>query len=152
MEVNFNLSSFSLKYEGLIKEYIIDNKIKKYSDSKICTELKLMFNNLTLYNPMTMLFEPILANIDIPNNILITFKSLLYHYYHSIYSMNSCHRHVEYNKLIKKIIAFKNENPFFSITFDIRVPITKVAYKHINVPRRTNTGLVDVLDALMVLP
>ena len=152
MQVNFNLASFSLKYEGLVKEYIIDNKIKKYSDDKICTELKLMFDELTIYNPHTMLFEQILTIANIPNNVLITFKPLLFHYFHSLYSMNSCHRHVEYNKLFKKIIAFKNENPFFSITFNIKVPITKVAYKHVIIPRRTHTGLADVLDALMVLP
>ena len=152
MKSKFNLGYFSLKYEGLVKEYIIDNKIKKYSDDKICSELKTMFTELTIYNPITMMYEGFFNNLDIPNHVLITFKPLLYHYFHSIYSMHSCYRHVEYNKLIKKIIAFKHQNPFFSNSFTITVPITKVAYKHITIPRRTHAGLGDVLDALMVMP
>ena len=146
MQENFNLGLFSLKHEGLIKEYIIDNSILKYTTKKVCQELRLMFRELTIYNTYTMEFEPILSGMDtISNNILITFKPLLYHYHHSLYSMNSYYRQVEYNKLIKKIIAFKNENPLFTINYNILVPITKVNYKNISIPRRPAGALWESL-------
>ena len=62
--------------------------------------------------------------------------------------MNSCYRQTEYNKLIKKIIAFMSENPFFTITFKITVPITKVNYKNIIIPRRSHTHF----ESLMLIP
>ena len=140
MKEEFNLALFSLKHEGLIKEYIIDNTIKKYTDIKACEELRIMFHDLTIYNIITMVYEPIFLRIDlIPSSILITFKPLLYHFHHSLYSMNSYYRQVEYNNLIKKLIAFRNENPFFSLTHTITVPITKVIYNHIIIPRRPST-------------
>lgn len=149
MKENFNLSIFSLKYEGLIKEYIIDNKIKQSTNAKICGDLRNMFTELSIYNLVTLSYEVILHGIEyIPDDSILTFKPLLYHYNHSLYSMNSCYRHVEYNKLIKKIIAFKNENPLFTITHKIIVPITKVNYKHITIPRRSYTGW----EGLMLIP
>ena len=140
MKENFDLALFSLKHEGIIKEYIIDTTIKKYTNNKSCQELRIMFQDLTIYNAFTMSIEPIFSRINtIPDNILITFKPLLYHYHHSLFSMNSYYRQVEYNKLIKKIIAFKTENPHFSITYKIIVPITKVNYKNVTIPRRPST-------------
>jgi hypothetical protein len=146
MQENFNLALFSLKHEGLIKEYIIDNTLHKETTNKICQELRTMFNDLTIYNTYTMVTEPILSGMEvISNELLITFKPLLYHYYHSLFSMNSYYRQVEYNKLIKKIIAFKNENPLFIVTNTINVPITKVNYKHITIPRRPYNQLESLL-------
>jgi hypothetical protein len=137
MQENFNLAIFSLKHEGIIKEYIIDTAIQKNTDTKTCQELHSMFRELTIYNTYTMSVEPILGDVNaIPNDIIIMFKPLLFHYHHSLFSMNSYYRQVEYNKLIKKLIAFKNENPLFTITHTIIVPITKVNYKHISIPRR----------------
>jgi hypothetical protein len=137
MQENFNLAQFSLKHEGLIKEYIIDTTIQKNTDSKTCQELRSMFRELTVYNTYSMTFEPILCDIDnISNDIIVTFKPLLFHYHHSLFSMNSYYRQVEYNKLIKKLIAFKNENPLFTLIHTITVPITKVNYKNISIPRR----------------
>ena len=148
MKEEFNLALFSLKHEGLIKEYIIDNTIKKYTDIKACAELRIMLHDLTIYNIITMAYEPIFAGLDlIPAKQLITFKPLLYNYHHSLYSMNSYYRQVEYNKLIKKLIAFRNENPFFSLTHTITVPITKVNYIHITIPRRPSTHW----DSLMLI-
>lgn len=139
MQENFNLALFSLKHEGVIKEYIIDNSIQKYTPSKICNELRTMFQELTIYNIYTGEIDFIYSGIEkIPNSILILFKPLLYHYHHSLFSLNSYYKQVEYNKLIKKIIAFKNENPLFTITQIIMVPITKVNYKNIVIPRRSN--------------
>ena len=149
MKENFNLAIFSLKHEGLIKEYIIDNKIKQYSKTTTCLELQTMFDVLTIYNLATLDYTPILPNSNlIPDDILVTFKPLLYHYCHSLYSMNSCYRHTEYNKLIKKIVAFMNENPYFTITHKINVPITKVNYKHITIPRRSYTNI----ESLLIIP
>jgi hypothetical protein len=137
MQENFNLALFSLKHEGLIKEYVIDTSIQKNTDTKTCHELRSMFHELSIYNTYTGTFESILSGVDdIPNNILISFKPLLFHYHHSLFSMNSYYRQVEYNKLLKKIIAFKNENPLFSITHTIVVPINKVNYRNISIPRR----------------
>ena len=141
MQENFNLGLFSIKHEGLIKEYIIDNIILKYTHTKTCRELRLMFNELTIYNTYTLEFEPILSGMNIiSNDVLVTFKPLLYHYHHYLYSMNSYYRQVEYNKLIKKLIAFKHENPLFTITFTVVVPITKVNYKNISIPRRPSAA------------
>jgi hypothetical protein len=149
MKENFNLEQFSLKHEGLIKEYILDTTIKKYTDSKACQEIRTMLHALNIYNMVTLLVEPIFNRIDlIPSNLIITFKPLLYHYYHSLYSINSYYRQIEYNKLIKKLIAFKNENPFFTITYTILVPITKVNYKYITIPRRPSRQW----ESLMIIP
>ena len=146
MQEHFNLGLFSLKHEGLIKEYIIDNSIRKNTDTKTCEELRSMFRELTIYNTYTMEFEPILSGMHIiPDKILIEFKPLLYHYHHSLFSMNSYYRQVEYNKLIKKIIAFKNENPLFILTYTIVVPITKVNFKHITIPRRASSQWESLL-------
>jgi hypothetical protein len=129
-----------------MQEYIIDNSILKYTTKKVCQELRLMFRELTIYNVYTTLSEPILSGTDtISNDILVTFKPLLYHYHHSLYSLNSYYRQVEYNKLIKKIIAFKNENPLFTINNEILVPITKVNYKNITIPRRPAGALWESL-------
>jgi hypothetical protein len=148
MKENFNLAIFSLKYEGLVKEYIIDNKIKQFTSTVTCRELRSMFDELTIYSLATLEYKPILPNSDeIPNTILVGFKPLLYHYHHSLFSMNSSYRHTEYNKLIKKIIAFMNENPFFTINYKINVPITKVNYKNISIPRRTYS-----MDSIMLIP
>ena len=93
--------------------------------------------------------EPIFLSTNlIPHTILIEFKPLLYHYYHSLYSMNSYYRQLEYNKLIKKIIAFKNENPLFILTYTIVVPITKVNYKNISIPRRAS----NQWESIMLFP
>ena len=59
--------------------------------------------------------------------------------------MNSYYRQVEYNKLIKKIIAFKNENPLFLLTYTIVVPITKVNFKHITIPIRASSQWESLL-------
>ena len=149
MKENFNLAIFSLKYEGLVKEYIIDNKIKNYTQAEICAELRNMFNEITIYSLATLEYTPILANTDkIPDDVLVNFKSLLYHYNHSLFSMNSTYKQTEYNKLIKKIVAFISENPFFTITYEITVPITKVNYKHITIPRRSYMNI----ESIMLLP
>jgi hypothetical protein len=145
MQENFNLALFSLKHEGLIKEYIIDNTIQKETKNEICQQLRTMFNELTVYNTYTILYESILSCDNVPPDVLFTFKPLLYHYYHSLFSMNSYYRQVEYNKLIKKIIAFKNENPLFEITNIITVPITKVNYKHITISRRPHSQIESLL-------
>ena len=146
MQEHFNLGLFSLKHEGLIKEYIIDTSIQKNTDTKTCQELRSMFNELTIYNSYSMEFEPIFLGMNvIPNTVLIEFKPLLYHYHHSLFSMNSYYRQVEYNKLIKKIIAFKNENPLFLLTYTIVVPITKVNFKHITIPIRASSQWESLL-------
>lgn len=146
MQENFNLGLFSLKHEGVIKEYIIDNTIHKLTKQNTCNELVTMFTEITIYNAYTMLIEPIFSCHDrIPKDILFTFKPLLFHYFHSLYSLNSYYRQVEYNKLIKKIIAFKNENPLFIINHNIIVPITKVNYKNIVIPRRPTTNWESLL-------
>jgi len=146
MKENFNLEQFSFKHEGLIKEYVIDRTIQKYTCTKACHELRNMFHELTIYNLITLLFEPIIPGINlISSDLLITFKPLLYHYYHSLYSINSYYKQIEYNKLIKKLIAFKNENPFFTINYKIVVPITKVNYKHVTIPRRAASNWESLL-------
>jgi hypothetical protein len=146
MQENFNLGLFSLKHEGLIKEYIIDTSIQKNTDIKSCQEIRSMFRELSIYNVYSMINEPILCDTDtIPNEIMISFKPLLFHYHHSLFSMNSYYRQVEYNKLLKKIIAFKNENPLFTLMHTITVPITKVNYKNVSIPRRTTAANWETL-------
>jgi hypothetical protein len=147
MQENFNLALFSIKHEGLIKEYIIDNTIHKLSNhTSLCQEIRSMFRELNIYNTYTMIYEPILDDlVSIPQDVMVTFKPLLFHYYHSLFSMNSYYRQVEHNKLIKKILAFKKENPFFTINYIIVVPITKVNYKNITIPRRSSNQWESLL-------
>ena len=146
MQQHFNLGLFSLKHEGLVKEYIIDTSIQKNTDTKTCQEIRSMFNELTIYNTYTMEFESIFSGMNVvPDTVVIEFKPLLYHYHHYLFSMNSYYRQLEYNKLIKKIIAFKHENPLFIITHTIVVPITKVNFKNITIPRRASSQWESLL-------
>jgi len=149
MKENFNLALFALKHEGIIKDYIIDTSIKKYNTQKTIVELQSMFQELTVYNVMTAIMELLIPDAtSIPDDVMIHFKPLLYHYCHSLFSLNSYYRQLEYNKLIKKIIAFKSENPLFVITHKVIVPITKVNYKEIVIPRRSST----LWESLLILP
>lgn len=149
MKENFNLALFALKHEGIIKDYIIDTSIKKYNTQKTIIEIQSMFQELTVYNVITMNTDLLIPNATtIPDDVIIHFKPLLYHYCHSLFSLNSYYRQLEYNKLIKKIIAFKNENPLFLNTHKVIVPITKVKYKEITIPRRSST----LWESLLVIP
>jgi len=148
MQENFNLNMFSVKFEPTIKEYIIDNKIKNFSKKKLCNEVKSMFESTMIYNMQTFQynepFSPVFIN-KLPNDILLHFKPLLYHYFRYIYSANSLYRKLEHNKLIKKIIAFKLSNPEFIYNLTIKIPITNVNYKDINIPVPPSVGFIEAL-------
>jgi hypothetical protein len=148
MQENFNLNMFSVKFEPTIKEYIIDNKIKNFSKKKLCNEIKSMFESTMIYNMQTIQynepFSPVFIN-KLPNDILLHFKPLLYHYFRYIYSVNSLYRKLEHNKLIKKIIAFKLSNPEFIYNLTIKIPITNVNYKDINIPVPPSVGFIEAL-------
>ena len=131
----FNLQKFSIKFEGILKDYILDNAIANFDNKRTINEINIMFTNITIYNLYTHKDEPIFKN-SIPIENLLVFKQLLYHYYHYLYSMNSFYRNIEYIKLIKKIIAFKRENPLFETQQIITVPLHKLSYKNINIPHR----------------
>jgi hypothetical protein len=148
MQENFNLHMFSVKYEPTIKEYVIDNKIKNFSPKKICNEVISMFESITIYNTITgqnsQPFTLVFLN-KLPNQVLIHFKPLLYHYFRYIYSVNSLYRKLEYNKLIKKIIAFKRLNPNFVYDSKIKIPITTVNYKDVTIPTPPSVGFIEAL-------
>jgi hypothetical protein len=144
MNEHFNLIQFSIKHEGLLKEYIIDNQVKNYSKTKTSNEIKTMLTELTVYNPKTLEYTIFFSNISIiPSSVLQTFKPLLYHYMRYLYSTNSYYRQTEYNILIKKLIAFKQQNPSFNTKYNIDVPITKVNYKNIVIPRRISSSRIN---------
>jgi hypothetical protein len=131
----FNLQKFSIKFEGILKDYILDNAIDNFDNKRTTDEVNIMFADITIYNYHTRKDEPIFSN-TIPMENLLGFKQLLYHYFHYLYSMNSFYRNIEYVKLIKKIIAFKKENPLFETQQIITVPLHELSYKHINIPHR----------------
>jgi hypothetical protein len=148
MQENFNLTTFQIKYEPTVKEYIINNKIKNFPPKTIQEELIGMFDSITVYNTTTTrnnhIFKPSFIN-GLPANILIHFKPLLYHYFRFVYSNNSLYRKLEYNKLIKKILAFKKSNPEFVYDLKIKIPITNVNYKEINIPCPPSIGFVEAI-------
>ena len=146
MQENFVLNSFAIKYEPVIKEYIIDTKIKNFTPKIICDELVSMFESVTINNHPH--YNQVFTNSfikTIPKTILMHFKPLLYHYFRYIYSNNSMYRKVEYNKLIKKMVAFKRSNPNFVHNLTIEVPITKVHYKDISIPSTPSVGFIEAL-------
>jgi len=147
MQENFVVNAFSIKYESSIKEYIIDNKIKNFTPKNICDELKLMFDAVS-YNhaPHNQSFTISFIN-KLPNSILLHFKPLLYHYFRHIYSNNSLYRKMEYNKLVKKLIAFKKENPDFMYDMKIQTSIHNVNYKDIIVP----THQIGFIEAILYM-
>ena len=55
------------------------------------------------------------------------------------------YRKVEYNKLIKKLVAFKRYNPEFVNNLKIEIPITKVNYKDISIPSTPSVGFIEAL-------
>jgi len=140
----FNLQKFSIKFEGMLKDYIIDNAISNFDTKRTLDEIRIMFADITIYNYHTHKDEPIFIS-SIPSSNLLGFKSLLYHYFHYLYSMNSFYRNIEYIKLIKKIIAFKKENPLFETQNIITVPVHKLTYKSINIPHR-QVNVYSLLD------
>jgi hypothetical protein len=146
MQENFVLNSFAIKYEPVIKEYIIDTKIKNFTAKTICEELVMMFESVTINNHPQ--YNQVFSNTfikNMPKNILIHFKPLLYHYFRYVYSNNSMYRKVEYNKLIKKLIAFRRSNPGFIHDLKIQIPITKVNYKDICIPSIPSVGFIEAL-------
>ena len=148
MQGNFNLNAFTIKYDPMLKEYIIENKIKNFTTKTICDELIGMFDAITIYNMNSARnIHPITEVVinKMPKHILIHFKPLLYHYFRYIYSNNSLYRKLEYNKLVKKILAFKKSNPNFVYDFKIEVPISIVNYKEITIPSPPNIGFVEAL-------
>ena len=148
MQENFNLNMFSIKYEPIIKEYIIDNKIKNFSSKKLCNEIISMFESTTIYNVQTIQYEEPFTSLFInklPNHILLHFKPLLFHYFRYIYSTNSMYRKLEHNRLIKKILAFKKLNPKFVYDLSIKIPITDVNYKDIIIPVPPSVGFIEAL-------
>ena len=134
MQEDFNLSKFSIKFEGILKDYIVDHAIKNFNVEHTLVELNIMIHDITIYNYKTKRDEHIFKN-EISNAILITLKPLLYHYFHYLYSMNSFYRNIEYIQLLKKLISFKLENPRLSESI-ITVPLQNVNYKNVNIPQR----------------
>jgi hypothetical protein len=132
---DFNLSRFSIKFEGMLKDYIVDNAVKNFNDAHTLVELNIMIRDITIYNYRTKKDE-IIFKTEISNTILITLKPLLYHYFHYLYSMNSFYRNIEYIKLLKKLISFKLENPRLESESIITVPLQKLNYKIVNIPHR----------------
>ena len=152
MQEKFNIVTFSIKHESVIKEFIIENKIKNLLDKKVHEELKYMFDSLMVYNYNTMQHVHLFPNVfinSIPFNILVHFKPLLIHYFHYVYSTNTFYRQLEYNKLLKKLIAFKRENPSFLPSLKIHIPIQNVKYKDITIPRPISQSIIE---ALMYIP
>jgi hypothetical protein len=131
---DFNLSRFSIKFEGILKDYIVDNAVKNFDEHHTLVELNIMIHDITIYNYRTKKDENIFKT-EISNTVLITLKPLLYHYFHYLYSMNSFYRNTEYIKLLKKLISFKLENPRLSESI-ITVPVQKLNYKNVTIPHR----------------
>ena len=55
------------------------------------------------------------------------------------------YRKLEYNKLIKKMLAFRKSNPDFINNFKIQMPITKVNYKEITIPSSPSIGFIEAI-------
>jgi hypothetical protein len=147
---NFDLQNFSIKHEGLLREHIIDNTVKLYSRQKMCKEIKNMLMDITIYNPITLAYSTIFSNVTIPSSVLMTFKPLLYHYMRYLYSTNSYYRQTEYSILIKKLIAFKDQNPLFITNFKVIVPIHKLNYKNVIIPQRNSNTRFNHLVASFI--
>jgi hypothetical protein len=95
-----------------------------------------------------MQYDPTFINVfiqNMPTHILLHFKPLLNHYFRYIYSHNNIYRKLEHNKLIKKLIAFKDENPNFITKLEIQISINNVKYKDIEIPCPPPIGFIEAL-------
>jgi hypothetical protein len=136
MKTDFDIKEFNTHYDCILKPYIIKNKINSFSVSQLRTEIITMFKDLVIFSQFSQISTPtIYLPEKVPISKLIHFKPLLVHYYNYVYLSDLYQRHTEYIILIKKVIAFKKENPYFECDYEIITPIQKVDYKKIVIPK-----------------
>jgi hypothetical protein len=100
----FNCHDFLLKHEGLIRNHLIEKTVNEYTPVQLKRHVEEMLDEVTLFNFLTEVYEPIVALNDIP---LKTMKPLLFHYYYHIYSLNPYQRNIEYKQLVEKLIVLR---------------------------------------------
>jgi len=100
----FNSTQFLLKYEGLIRTHLIEKTVNEYTPAQLRANIAIMLDEITLFNFLTEIYEPIVEIKDIP---VSTMKPLLFHYYFHIYSLNPYQRSIEYKQLVEKLIVLR---------------------------------------------
>lgn len=101
---DFDCHEFLLKYEGLIRTHLIEKTIHEYTPEQLRENVSIMLDEITLFNFLTEIYEPIVQAKDIPSS---TMKPLLFHYYFYIYSLNPYQRSIEYKQLVEKLIVLR---------------------------------------------
>ena len=106
---DFNLTTFYLKYEYLLRQYILDNFIKNSTEDVLIEEIKKMIN---LFNKKTT--KKILINDEFPKKRLIKImKPYLMLYLQSYYSFVQIVKNNAIVLLNSKLKKFQKFNPKF---------------------------------------
>jgi hypothetical protein len=110
MKTDFDLTTFLLEYEGLLRTHCIEKTIKELSNENAILMIREMMQEITVLNLISETYIPILSISQLKTPIL-TLRPLLTHYYNYMYSMNPHQRHIEYKTLIRKLISLRDEHP-----------------------------------------
>ena len=115
VDTGCNLTAFSMNYECLLREIMIENNIRNLSKPELSMEIRNMLSTTTAYSPLERDDEIIVRiHESFPEDVMISiFKPFLAPYYTHKYSMNPFIRHKSGETLVKKLIVFRKDNPMF---------------------------------------
>ena len=103
MKTKFDIQQFLLNYEGLLRHYSIEKKLKNLSPHDTKSSILEMIFDISLWQ----LNDSQMRIFNIEHDIL-SLKPLLKHYYNYIYSMNPYQRQIEYSTLLKKMVFIQS--------------------------------------------
>ena len=134
---DFNLTTFYLNYEYLLRQYILDNFIKNSTEDVLIQEIKKM---ITLFNKKTT--KKILINDEFPKkNLIKIMKPYLMLYLQSYYSFVPIVKNNAIVLLNSKLKKFQKFNPKFGRK------IYKLGFKnYANFKKKSYIKSVEFLD------
>ncbi len=141
MRCNFNLAEFSTQYECLLKDVVVAQSIGNYTPAQFNLEVLHMFQTVKMLDKINNTYVCIIKNSNqLPAACLAQFKPWLKLFFTYLYTLNPYLKHVSLKKLMKQMIAFKNENPLFGeyvnaqIVSAVKRPIRFIEFENVHLP------------------
>jgi len=118
--VDFEIDTFEIRYESLLRDHIIKATIDNMPASKRRTEIREMMRVVGVYNPLCNRHEPIFRLKAVQPEELDQFTPWLHLYFLHLYSLNTYYAHVSFRQLIQRMLEFRHDYPFFGVVFEKR--------------------------------
>jgi hypothetical protein len=116
VKAGFDLPSFHMQNEGLLREYAIKNTVDALTPGAMNNEIREMMNDIRIYDVSTTTYKTIIPNVKLlPCSSMKQFKAWLYMYYVHLYSLSPATRERCYKKLLRSMMNFVSENPSFGV-------------------------------------